>query len=239
MAKESDKSFLEHVAGFYDVAEDFDFFNTKLASEIICPECNEKTVLEVGCATGVMTENLLEVSKSLTVVEPSSSYCRIISEKYGTKVQLHNCFLEDIEADSQFDVVILASLLHHFEKPEKFMETTKRFIKADGCVLATVPNIKSLHRQVGVKAGMLKNEYDSTERNAKFSQPGRFDKTSFENLFNRCSFKIIESFTYMLKPFSSEQMLKLNLDWNIINALFEIGKEYPSIASQLYIKAVL
>jgi 2-polyprenyl-3-methyl-5-hydroxy-6-metoxy-1,4-benzoquinol methylase len=238
-AEKNNKEILEHTADFYDVAKDFDYFNTKLASRIICPECSGKDVLEVGCASGIMTEDLIEISKTLTVVEPSSKYCDMIKQRFGDRLKTYNCFLEDLDKNHKYEVIVLASLLHHLENPEKFLETTKKFTTKNGFILATVPNVKSLHRRIGAKAGLLKNEYDSSERNKKFHQPGRFDKTSFENLFKTCSFKVLESMPYMLKSFSSEQMLKLNLDWNIINSLFELGKEYPSLASQLYIKATM
>jgi len=42
---------------------------------------------------------------------------------------------------------------------------------------------------------------------------------------------------YTLKPFSNEQMSKLDLAWPIIDALFEIGKEHPELASHLFIQA--
>jgi hypothetical protein len=58
-----------------------------------------------------------------------------------------------------------------------------------------------------------------------------------QDLFRRSGYEILESYPYMLKPFSNEQMAKLDLGWPIIDALFEIGKEHPDLASHLFIRA--
>lgn len=230
------KDILEKVAGFYNVKKDFDYFNTKLASSIICPYCKDKTVLEIGCADGVMTEDLVKVSRALTIVEPSASYCAEIQKIYKD-IRIYNCFLEEVKDNVKFDVVVMASLLHHVKEPALFLQVVRKFLSNDGIVLATVPNMTSLHRQIGVKAGSLKDVYDSTERNIQFNQCGRYDKNSFEKLFRDSGFEVLESYGYMLKPFSSEQMMSLNLDWEVILALFEIGKENERMASQLFIMA--
>jgi 2-polyprenyl-3-methyl-5-hydroxy-6-metoxy-1,4-benzoquinol methylase len=228
----------DKVASIYNVEKDFDYCNTKLAARIIMPFCEGKTVMEIGSADGVMTEDLIHAARSLSVVEPAKRYCRKISRKF-TNVTVHNCYLEELDNATTYEVVVMASLLHHIEYPSAFLETVKRFLTDDSVVLATVPNMTSLHRRIGVKAHILKDVYGDTERNIKFHQFGRFDKPSFEKLFRKCGYEIVESFGYMLKPFSSEQMLRLKLDWNVINALFELGRENEHLASQLFIRARL
>jgi 2-polyprenyl-3-methyl-5-hydroxy-6-metoxy-1,4-benzoquinol methylase len=232
------RKLLEKVASIYNVENDFDYFNTKLAARIILPFCHGKKVLEIGSANGIMTEDLVQAARSLSVVEPTATYCSKIRKKFPN-VTIHNCYLEELEEVSTCDVVVMAGLLHHIEYPSAFLQTVKKFLTKDGLVLATVPSMTSLHRRIGVKAHMLKDVYGDTERNIKFHQFGRFDQPSFEGLFRECGYEIVESFGYMLKPFSSEQMLSLKLDWNIINALFELGRENKHLASQLFISARL
>lgn len=238
MERRMNKEMLEKVADFYIVKKDYDYFNTKLASIIISPLCENKNVLEIGCADGVMTEDLVKVSRTLTVVEPSTGYCDIIRKNH-TDVRVNNCFLEEVKDTAKFDVVVMASLLHHIKDPVSYLDIVKKFLGDNGVVLATVPSMTSLHRQIGVKAGALQDIYDTTERNAQFNQFGRYDKPSFEALFRRCGYDVLESYGYMLKPFSSEQMMSLRLDWKVIMALFEIGKENEHLASQLFLRARL
>lgn len=235
--RELTRKVVEDVTGLYDIQNDFELFNIRFAAGLICPFCKGKDVLEIGCASGEMTEELMKVSRTLTVVEPARRFADIARDKYSPGITVYNCFLEELKKALSFDVIVLSSLLHHIERPDLFLGRVGKFLAIDGIVLATVPNIQSLHRRVGVKAGLLKDEYADTERNIKFHQHGKFDKKSFEELFRTCGFEVLESFGYMLKPFSSEQMMSLNLDWKVITALFEIGRENEHLASQLFIRA--
>lgn len=234
---------LETIAGHYDVSKDFDLHNTMLATRIILPFCADKTVVEIGCATGEMTAELVKVANELTVIEPSRKYCDLVSEKLkkdgNESLRLVNAFLSDFAEDKKYDVIVLAGLLHHLEAPSDFLMDLKRLLHDESVVLATVPNMTSLHRRIGVRAGLLADMYDTTLRNDLFNQYGRFDLERFEGLFRLNGYNVRESYGYMLKPFNSSQMMSLYLAPPIIDALFDLGREFPELASQLFICAVL
>lgn len=234
---ERDIKALEDVARHYDISNDFESYNIRLSSMIICPLCKGRDVLEVGCGTGEMTGELLEVSRSLCVAEPTSRFSGIVRAKYGARIRMFECFVDQIEEDLKFDVIVLSSLLQHVPEPVTLLGEVKRFMRDDTVVVATVPNMTSLHRRVGVKMGVLDDIYGDTDRNIMFQQPGKFDKDRFVQLFSSCGYEIVESFGYMLKPFSSDQMMKLNLGWDVIKALYELGRENEHLASQLFVRA--
>jgi len=233
----AEKAVIEGIAAHYDVAKDFDYFNTKLASRLICPYCLDRNVVEIGSATGEMTEDLLSAAQSVTVIEPSDIYCSNLREKFGDRITIINDFIENVEKIRDADVIVMASLLHHLDDPGALIGRLRERINDHTIIIATVPNMASLHRRIGVKTGMLQDVYGTTERNSKFAQPGRFDKLSLSRIFTRNDFEIIECFGYMLKPFSSEQMMRLELGWDVINALFDLGKEYEDLSSQLFVSA--
>src|SRR5664280_1781366 len=116
-----DRAEIEELAKEYDGSEDFDYFNTKLASRLICPFCEGKRVLEVGCASGEMTEDLVEVVEHLTVVEPSAFFSNLVRTRFGAHVTVLNCFLEEAQEGARHDVVVLASLLHHVDDAAAFL----------------------------------------------------------------------------------------------------------------------
>jgi 2-polyprenyl-3-methyl-5-hydroxy-6-metoxy-1,4-benzoquinol methylase len=190
-----------------------------------------------------MTEVLIDAAAELTVIEPSAIYCdtvkKRLTEKNNPPSRVINSFLSDVSGEPVYDVAVLASLLHHIENPVYFLEDLKRFLHKKSQVIATVPNMSSLHRRIGVKADLLADVYDSTERNDTFNQYGRFDIERLKALFHSSGYEIIESYGYMLKPFNSNQMMSLNLEVSVIDALFELGKEFQVLASQLYVRAVM
>ena len=233
-----DKVNVDGIAKEYRQEGDFDRIGTRLASRIITPLCDGRDVLEVGCAFGDMTADLAEVARSVTVVEPSATFCQAVGRRLGSRVRLVNAFLEQLQTDQQYDVIVLASLLHHLDDPVAFLRHARQLLKPGGMVLATVPNMTSLHRRVGVKAGLIKDVTDTTERNTRFQQPGRFVKATLDDVFRKAGYEIVESYGFMLKPFSNAQMESLNLEPGIIDALFEIGKEFPDLATHLFVRAV-
>jgi 2-polyprenyl-3-methyl-5-hydroxy-6-metoxy-1,4-benzoquinol methylase len=231
------KQLLEGVAVHYNFDTDFDVTNSNLAARLITPFCRGKDVLEVGAASGEVSVVIQPLSRSLTIVEPVGSFAEKARARLGDQVTLHNCFLEEIVTERKFDTVVLAGILHHIEHPEQFLSCVKKFCHNDTVVLASVPNVTSLHRRLGVKAGLLGELTADTERNLRFQQFQKFDRKSLAALFIRAGYSVLECFGYMLKPFSSDQMIKLNLDESIIDALFQMGREYPELSSQLFLRA--
>ena len=227
---------IEEVAKKYLVANDYDFVNTDYAFSIFKDYIKGKIVLEIGSADGVMTEKIVNISKKLDIVEPSDVYCDIVKNIKGINL-VFNDFIENISFENTYEVVLMASLMHHIECPEDFLLNIKKVLNNDSTILATVPNMTSLHRQMGVEMGLLNSVYDETERNRKFHQIGRFDLISFKKLFEDCGYEILESYGYMLKPFPSDIMLKLNLSQEQLNGLFNLGKKYQEICSQLFVRA--
>ena len=234
-----DKSDVDGIAQEYRPDGDFDRVGTRLASRIIVPLCKGLDVLEVGCAFGDMTADLTAIASSVTVVEPSATFCDAVSRRLGSQIRVVNAFLEDLDGAVRYDAVILASLLHHLDDPVAFLRRAKQLLRPGGMVLATVPNMTSLHRRIGVKAGLIIDVADTTERNTRFQQPGRFVKASLDDLFRKAGYDVAESYGFMLKPFSNAQMESLNLEPRIIDALFEIGKEFPNLATHLFVRASL
>jgi len=226
---------LEDVSEKYETKKDYDYVNTLLAFNIFKNNLVNKSILEVGCADGAMTEIIVKYANYLDVIEPSKRYCEM-ARKIDGVADVYNCFTHEIDNPKKYDVVLLASLLHHIENPIDFLIDIKKFLKPNSIVLATVPNVKSLHRKIGVKMGVLKDEYGNSERNKKLHQFGRFDKEKFQNVFVNSGYQILESYGYMIKPFSSEIMEKIDLNQQQIEAMFEIGKEFEEISSQLFIK---
>jgi 2-polyprenyl-3-methyl-5-hydroxy-6-metoxy-1,4-benzoquinol methylase len=233
-----DKANVDRIAAEYAPEGGFDRIGTRLASRIINPLCAGRDVLEVGCAYGEMTADLADVARSVTVAEPSATFCDIVARRLGPRVRVLNAFLEELDGTTRYDVIVVASLLHHLVDPSAFLRHAKRLLRPGGMVLATVPNMTSLHRRVGVKAGLIADVADTTERNAQLQQPGRFVKASLEAVFNQSGYDVVESYGFMLKPFSNAQMESLNLEWPVIDALFEIGKEFPDLAAHLFVRAV-
>ena len=96
---------LERAARLYDIPNEYERVNVRLATRLIRPVCEGKDVLEVGCASGEMTGELLQAARSLTVVEPTRYFSDLVRTRFGDRVRVHQAFLETVELGATFDVV--------------------------------------------------------------------------------------------------------------------------------------
>ncbi|MDI6806453.1 MAG: class I SAM-dependent methyltransferase [Candidatus Aenigmarchaeota archaeon] len=97
-------------------------------------------ILDVGCSTG----NFLNLCKSkgweTYGIEPTIEYAKFGREKY--KLNIQSRFLEDARFQkSFFDVITLFQVLEHSRNPTKVLLQLKNWLKPNGLIYITVPNI--------------------------------------------------------------------------------------------------
>ena len=232
---------INEIAYNLDTSKDFDATITRYASKIISPQTAGLNILEAGCSTGEMTKDLINYANSVSIVEGSKQYADCVRKKFGKKLtNLNVCLFEDYLPTYKFEGIVVTGALHHMKSPESFLQHMKNWLLPNGIAWITVPNITSFHRQLGVKMKIIESYSCASERNLRFSQPGRFTMQSMDDLLTHSGFQIIESFGFFLKPFHHELMNKLSLKGlltdQVLDGLYLMGKEYEKLACQLYFK---
>lgn len=102
-----------------------------------------ESVLEVGCASGYMARQLCKKGCRVTGIEIDSQAARK-AKRYCQKV-----IIGDVEdqsvirelAEAKFETVVLADVLEHLRNPQNTLENLGRFLKREGKVIISVPNI--------------------------------------------------------------------------------------------------
>ncbi len=115
-------------------------------------------VLELGCANGLMSKKMLELTTSLDIVEGSGYYISETKKYLGDAVRdvrFFNDLFEDYRPDKKYDTVVLSSILHEVAEPQKLLLKAKEWMKEDSLIYINVPNAQSLHRRVGRILGLL------------------------------------------------------------------------------------
>lgn len=232
-----EKARLNDLANKYTTYDDYDYWINRAACKIIVPRVEGLKVLQMGCASGVLTECLVEVVDQLDIVEGSSLYASQVRQKFGEKVSVMEELFEEFCPKTTYQAIILDNTLHLLRDPDVILEKIRQWLSKDGRFYLTVPNALSLHRRLGIKMNMLKNNEDITERGDVFGQFNHFTYNSTEKILCDHGYVIDESFGYLLKPFSNKQMIALGISGELFEALFEIGRDFPDIANQLYFRA--
>lgn len=102
----------------------------------------DKKVLEVGCSSGYLSNIFKAAGCEVTAIEidpeqaeKARPYCsRVITGSAEDAAVLG-------QADGSYDVILFADIIEHLMSPEKTIAHLLPFLKEDGCVIVSVPNI--------------------------------------------------------------------------------------------------
>lgn len=202
----------------YDIQLNIDVDNSH--SKILRKILPNSVVLEFGPAHGVMTRYMKEVlACEIYAVEldensarDSGKYCKQIIvdsiEEYSWMQTYKNI---------KFDFILFADVLEHLYDPWRVLSEVLKFLKPDGRVLISLPNIA--HNSIIMNLIDDKFEYRSTglldNTHIRF-----FTKQSIDDMVNKCGYKVIESSSINISPEYTE-FKRSYIDFNdgVVNAL--------------------
>nr|WP_172632601.1 methyltransferase domain-containing protein [Methanotorris igneus] len=95
--------------------------------------------------------------------------------------------------NKKFDVIVAGEIIEHLENPGLFLDKVKEFLKEDGILIITTPNMLSLrfiirHTLFGQESPFWKNRDDEI----RYGHVIGFSKMLLENLLLRKGYKILE-----------------------------------------------
>jgi 2-polyprenyl-3-methyl-5-hydroxy-6-metoxy-1,4-benzoquinol methylase len=228
---------LEEIARTHDTHVDFDGVLARYTAEIICPRVRGMRVIEAGCSTGVMTERLLDEASEVHIVEGSRAYAEAVRLRFPGVASITCSLFEDFRPPLAADAVVAAGVLHHLADPVSELKHMATWVRPGGVIHITVPNMTSLHRRLGVAMKVSGSVYDTSERNVRFAQPGRYDAEKLRRDVEAAGLVATDSLAFFLKPFPHGLMNSIDFPEEMLRGLFSLGIEFPELACQLYIEA--
>ncbi len=167
-------------------------------------------VLEMGPATGVMTKLLSgEKQCDVTCIEVDVSAAEAARGWCSRMIvaDLNAGLWEEALGEERFDFITFADVLEHLLDPQSVLERSLKFLKSDGHVLISVPNIG----YVGVIAELLEGRFD-------YRRDGLLDEThthfftrhSLVELLGRVGLKGLEWSRTCIAPEFSEFRVNMN-----------------------------
>ena len=122
----------------------FDLESDRSASRVARLIGKNKTILEVGCGPGSQSKvfheslgcDVVGIEIDPARAEKARTYCR--------EVHVANLESEDLGAflkEEKFDVIVCADVLEHLRNPGDLLVELKNFLKPDGYLVTSIPNI--------------------------------------------------------------------------------------------------
>lgn len=102
---------------------------------------NKGKLLDIGVGSGSFLQFMKVKGFDVEGCDLSQAISDYVRKIY--KIKMHNCFVNQIHADSQYDVITMSHVLEHTNNPAEFLSDVRMRLKKDGIVYLAVPNIAS------------------------------------------------------------------------------------------------
>ncbi len=227
---------LAGVAETYDPRATFDYHLVKYGAQIILEYAAGPAVLEMGCSTGVMTEELVTRFPEVVVVDGSAEYLEAAGRWVGGRASFHLSLFEEFAPDRLFNAIIMANILEHVADPVRLLGRARTWLAPGGAIHIIVPNAGSLHRRVGVAMGLLSrlDELNTRDLEVGHRRVYTFDALSAD--IHAADLAAAPLTGFFLKPLPNDQMQQWPQD--LLDALLDVGKALPAYCAHIYARCV-
>jgi 2-polyprenyl-3-methyl-5-hydroxy-6-metoxy-1,4-benzoquinol methylase len=239
---------IEHDPKAYDSNEPFFLENKE--TEItyckrICTSLESRKFdsgLSLGLGHGFTLMTLLKqlgskISKYKVIEgDPEMIHSFLKKIELPASVEITKAFFENFETKDKFDFIEMGFVLEHVEDPEFILKKYKQYLKPEGVIFIAVPNARSLHRLIGKEAGLLEDVFKLSEMDFRFGHKRYFDLNSIIKCVENVGMKVVKSEGIYLKPLTEKQMISLNLNPKVWEALFSLSKSYPEISNSIFLE---
>ena len=232
--------------------EPFEDTMVSIRKKTVIEQCNKyphANILEIGCGVKPFFMDFPDFG-NMVIVEPSETFVNVARKLVhggGTRdghIHVIQGFLEDCVDEIkalgvEFDFIILSSVLHELDNPQKMLQAIKKLCTHKTVVHINVPNANSVHRLIAKELGMIKDVHEQSAQMQKMQRRRTYDKNLLQAEVTNAGFKVRDAGSYFVKPFTHGQMQQC-LDKGIINdevllGLEKLIKYMPEYGAGIYV----
>ena len=204
-------------SAIYDPDTDFDARYTmatvRRIAERVAPG---DRVLELGCATGLMTAHLAGLGARVTGVDRSETYLHRARARAGDGVVLLRAGLAapgwEAHTGDGFDHVLVCNLIHEVPDPVDLLARAAALLHPGGLLHLSLQNPDSIHRLVAVEMGLIADVREVSDRGGRFGTRGLWDADALAVLAQEAGLREVLREGVMLKPLPNAMMADLPAD---------------------------
>jgi protein-L-isoaspartate O-methyltransferase len=199
-------------------------------------------VLEVGCGLDSLANHWTAAAR-FVVVEPGKGFAQAARNDLADRadVEVIEAKIEDVEARAlgPFDLILVSSLLHEAPDPGAILATLHGIADGGAVVHVNVPNANSFHRLLAVEMGLIQDATAMSDMQRKLQQQRVFTQQSLAALAKAQGFEVTEAGSYFVKPFTHDQMQRLQADGvmtpQMLEGLWGMARYMPDLGSEIFV----
>lgn len=189
------------------------------------------SVLDLGLGHGITANVFSEYFEDYIILDGSTEIINKYKKEFpNSKADVKHTYFENYETDKKFDLIIMGFILEHVDNPVLIMDKYKDYLKLNGKIIITVPNAETMNRRLGKYAEILDELTTLSDHDVAIGHQRYYTTKTFKDDAAKAGLKCNKIEGIYLKPFTTKQMLSLNFDKKIINALCELGTQYPELS---------
>jgi len=219
-------------SGIYDPERDFDVWLSRFVGRRIAARLGSSDqVLEIGCATGVMTELLAARCKFVHGIERSPDY---VARFQARRIANAEAIVADIESHRParcYDHVVATGMLGNLRDAEGFVRACRQWLLPGGKFHLSVANPKSLHRLAAIEMGLIANLTETSAANRALGNRN-FTFEEVETMARAAGFRLQHREGVLVKPLPNAQMATLPAE--VIEGLDKLSRHLPEFCAVTY-----
>ncbi len=189
------------------------------------------SLLELGLGHGYTTNIFANHFEQHVVLEGSPAVIRNFQEKYPEcRAQIVQTYFEEFSTERQFDVIVMGFILEHVDDPLEILRHFRQFLAPGGKIFLAVPNAEVMNRRLGHLAGMLADLSALSENDHLLGHKRYYTVASLTSEVAQAGYRMDRLEGIYFKPFTTKQIVSLQLDRRIITALCDLGVNYPELS---------
>lgn len=218
----------------YDPDADFDAVYTRATGRRIAEAlADDDRVLELGCATGLMTSQLAGAKREVVAVERSAPYLERLRSRALPRVRAVLADVEMVEPEGRFDHVVITNLLHEVEDAAALLCRARRWLMPAGRIHVTLQNPRSIHRLVAFEMGLIERLDAISERGHRYGTRRVLDVDAIIELATAASLRVAERSGIFLKPLPNAEMAAL--DPTVLAGFERASRHLPEHCAMTYL----
>jgi 2-polyprenyl-3-methyl-5-hydroxy-6-metoxy-1,4-benzoquinol methylase len=226
---------LDHHVQAYQGLSIYDFDNTIqlkwYPKRIVQFSKGASSLLELGLGHGITVNTFEPHFKRHVVIDASPAIIENFRQRFpDSKVEIIESYFETFDTQERFDVIVFGYILEHVDDPVFILKHFQNFLATGGKMYVTVPNAEVLNRRLGHMAGLLDDMQELSEHDFLLGHKRYYTVESLRKDILLAGYKIQRLEGIYLKPLTTSQMLSLNLDEKIIEALCLAAIDYPELS---------
>lgn len=218
----------------YDPDTDFDrWYTVASVREIVRWMRPGDAVLELGCATGLMTERFAAAGASVAAVDHAPAYLDRLRARALPGVEAVESDIVTVDLGERFRHVVLANVAHEVADPAALFRTAAAHLVPGGLLHVTLQNPRSIHRLVGLELDMIGDLTELSDRGKALDTVEILDADRLVALGRSAGLSLIHRGGAMLKPLPNDLMAQL--PDHVLDGFVAAAHHLPEFAAMTYL----